>query len=90
MSISPSLKTVLQRTLGDESAEELVTTLNDTRSTLEALRADIAEMRHEMRTGFITVELKIERTRADLIKWSFVFWVSAVTAIAALAGVLRN
>jgi hypothetical protein len=25
----------------------------------------------------------------DLIKWSFVFWVGAVGAIAALAGVLR-
>ena len=27
--------------------------------------------------------------RADLMKWSFGFWVGAVLAIAALAGVLR-
>jgi hypothetical protein len=31
----------------------------------------------------------LERVRADLLKWSFVFWVGAVGAIAALAGILR-
>jgi hypothetical protein len=35
------------------------------------------------------VETKLEQRTADLIKWSFVFWVGAVGAIAALAGVLR-
>ncbi|MSR07798.1 MAG: hypothetical protein EXR93_12150 [Gemmatimonadetes bacterium] len=35
------------------------------------------------------LRLDIERTRADLIKWSFVFWVGAVGAIALLAGVLK-
>lgn len=33
---------------------------------------------------------QIERTKADLMKWSFMFWVGAVAAIAALAGVLRG
>lgn len=32
---------------------------------------------------------KVERSAADLIRWSFVFWVGAVAAIAMLAGVLR-
>jgi hypothetical protein len=36
------------------------------------------------------VENKLEQRSADLIRWSFVFWVGAVAAIAALAGVLRN
>jgi hypothetical protein len=35
------------------------------------------------------LEAKIEQRTADLMKWSFVFWVSAVGGIAALAGVLR-
>lgn len=60
------------------------------------LRADIAELRHEMQTGFAKIqeemarlEARFERRFGDLIKWSFVFWVGAVGAIALLAGVLR-
>ena len=37
-----------------------------------------------------SVEVRIAETKADLMKWSFVFWCGAVAAIAALAGVLRS
>lgn len=64
------------------------------------LEQRIAEVRHEMQSGFAQLrqelqvglsgmETKLAQARADLIKWSFVFWVGAVGAIAALAGVLR-
>ena len=60
------------------------------------VRADLAELRHEMNVGFATLrqemaqmEARFERRISDLIKWSFVFWVGAVGAIAMLAGVLR-
>jgi hypothetical protein len=53
------------------------------------LRADIAELRHEMQVGFATLEMRFERRFGDLIKWSFVFWVGAVGAIAMLARALR-
>jgi hypothetical protein len=36
------------------------------------------------------VDLRVADVKADLMKWSLVFWVGAVGAIAALAGVLRN
>lgn len=70
----------------------------------EATRADVAELRQETRAGFVElraefrqalqvglsgVETKLEQRTADLMKWSFVFWVGAVGAIAVLAGVLR-
>jgi hypothetical protein len=48
-----------------------------------------AGLRQEMLTGFAQLETKIEKRTADLIKWSFVFWVGAVGAIAMLAGALR-
>ena len=35
------------------------------------------------------LEAKIEQRVADLMKWSFVFWVGAVTSIAVLARLLR-
>lgn len=36
------------------------------------------------------LEARIEQRTADLMKWSFVFWVGAVAAVAVLAGVLRE
>jgi len=60
-----------------------------THGDLDQLRADIAELRHEMQVGFATLETRFERRVGDLIKWSFVFWVGAVGAIAMLARALR-
>lgn len=65
------------------------------------LRGDIRELSHRMEVGFAQIEAridlrfaaldnKIEQRHAELLKWSFVFWVGAVAAIAALAGVLRS
>ena len=39
--------------------------------------------------GVASLDAKIERRFADLLKWSFVFWVGTVAAIAVLAKVLR-
>jgi hypothetical protein len=104
MSIPPRLASKLNTTLGAEAAGDLVSWLDEMRAEhmdlREAMRADFAEMRQEMRAmesrikdelgGRIhALELKVEQRSADLIKWSFVFWVSAVAAIATLAGVLR-
>jgi hypothetical protein len=47
-----------------------------------------AELRGEMYAGFARLEKAIADARSDLIKWSFVFWVGAVAAIAMLARVL--
>ncbi len=57
---------------------------------------EIGGLRQEMHVGFATLrqemalmEARFERRFSDLIKWSFVFWVGAVGAIAMLAGALR-
>lgn len=63
--------------------------------TFARFDARLGEVREEMRVGFAGLrqemthlETRLERRIADLIKWSFVFWVGAVAAIAMLAGVL--
>jgi len=73
-----------------------VATRGDLAELRETTRADLAELRQEMQVGFANLqqelarlEARLERRLGDLIKWSFVFWVSAVGAIAMLAGVLR-
>lgn len=71
--------------------------------SVDNARADIAELRREMEVGFARVDTKfaaldgrfnaletlIERRTADLMKWSFAFWIGAVVAIAVLARVIR-
>ena len=85
MPVSPRLFRKLQQTLGDE-AEDLVNWIHQVdgqRNELrESIRADFAELRQEMHSGFARLE-------ANLLKWSFLFWLGAIAAIAALAGVLR-
>lgn len=55
----------------------------------EEMRVSFAELRAEFRQEMGHLESRLERRIGDLIKWSFVFWVGAVGAIAMLAGVLR-
>lgn len=100
MFASRHLSNKLRETLGSEAGEELMTWLDEERSERQTLRADVAELRQEMDAGFAklgadvtaqlhALDLRLIETKADLMKWSLVFWVSAVGAIAALAGVLR-
>jgi hypothetical protein len=89
MPIPPHLTRRLAEILGEDVAEDLVTWIEGQRTEWrDAMRADFAELRHEMQVGFATLETRFERRFGDLIKWSFVFWVGAVAAVAMLAGVL--
>jgi hypothetical protein len=85
MAIPQHVRRKLQETLGAEAAEALLRWMEDA----DTHRGDVAELRHEMQVSFARLETLIEKRVADLMKWSFVFWVGAVGAIAALANVLR-
>ena len=43
----------------------------------------------QLESAIARLEIKIEQRTADLMKWSFVFWLGAVAAIAILAGILN-
>lgn len=102
MPITPRLSQKLQQTLGGQEGAEFVNwmhqmdarvsevaTHGDLAQLRAELRADFAELRQEMQVGFAALETRFERRISDLIKWSFVFWVGAVGAIAMLARALR-
>ena len=97
MPITPRLSQKLQQTLGEREGAEFVNWIHEMdarerdvakQSDLAQVRADIAELRQEMQVGFARLETRFERRFGGLIKWSFVFWVGAVAAIAMLAGVV--
>lgn len=98
MPVPTHLRRKLQQALGPEAAEDFVSWME----SVDTARADIAELRHEMQVGFARVDARfatldarfsaletlIERRSADLMKWSFAFWVGAVVAIAVMARVI--
>jgi hypothetical protein len=84
MATPQHLRRQLREALGPDAAEDLVSWMEG----VDGMRADIAEMRQEMQVGFARLETAIERSKADLMKWSFVFWVGAVISIALLAKLL--
>lgn len=79
-----------------------MTIVDELRVDRAEIRAEFAEFRREMHTRFEVIDARFDRVdqrlqaldirvgdvKADLMRWSFVFWVGAVTAIAVLAGVL--
>ncbi len=74
-----------------------MTIVDEMRAEHAAFRADFAEFRREVSARFDRIdqrfqvlETRLGDVKADLMKWSFVFWVGAVTAIAVLAGVLER
>lgn len=90
MSVSSRLTRKLHQILG-EDAKEMVELMQQEDSHRRELRETLIRMEGRL-TGIelkiAGVETLVERRSADLIKWSFVFWVGAVAAIAMLAGVL--
>jgi len=88
MSVSPRLVRKLQQVLGTES-EDLVTWLAEERAHRAELTNTVRTGLDDLRNRIHGVDKSVAEVKADLMKWSFVFWVGAVLAIAALAKVLE-
>ena len=84
----------------DTQREAMDAAIAGFRQEIAAFRQEVAQqigaLREEMRVGFATLrqemalmEARFERRFSDFIRWSFVFWVGAVAAIAMLARALR-
>jgi hypothetical protein len=56
--------------------------------TSSALRSEIGGLRQDVRDGFAALRLEIAAVRIEVLKWSFVFWVGQLAAVAGMIGVL--
>ena len=96
MAASRRLPKHLRNVLGADAGDELVTILDE-------IRAENAEFRREVHRRFDAIDARFDRVdarfgtlesrvadvKADLMKWSFAFWIGAVVAIAVLAKLIR-
>jgi hypothetical protein len=101
MALPSHLSKKLRQTLGADAGGDFVTWLDEMRAqheeSLAQIRTEFAQIRalitaSERRSDerYADLKVSIADVKADLMKWSFVFWVGAVGAIAVLAGVLRG
>jgi len=57
---------------------------DDIRNFRGEMHDEINNLRGEMHTEIHNLEVKLEKTRADLIKWMFVFWMGQISVTVAL------
>ena|SRR5687768_1323955 len=101
MTVPARLSRKLRDVFGAEAAEEMMalmmemaTQRRDILAAIQRLddRVQGLEVRLTKEIGAVRADLtkEIGNVKADLMKWSFLFWVGAVSAIAMLAGVLQR
>ncbi|MGB9886490.1 MAG: LA_3696 family protein [Moorellales bacterium] len=87
---------VLREKLGEQGARELVNLLNSSVKNLkenigetaaDRLERRLAETKAELQVGIAEAKTEISKTKAELIKWMFIFWVGQ---IAVVYGLLRG
>jgi len=81
MPIVITIPKVIREKLGDEGAEALTELFNKIEEGSKKDIIEPAEQRFEKCLAKLDVKMldvKIERVRADLIKWMFIFWVGQV------------
>jgi chromosome segregation ATPase len=71
--------------------EKLETRLGEVEDRLRAeIHAGLTDVRRDLETGLARLEMTIERRTADIMKWSFAFWVGSVLAISGALVVLSR
>ena len=72
---------ILKQKMGEQEAEALVTFVdhkikdnNESNLNILATKADIGELKVEMSN----LEVKIADSKAEMIKWMFIFWIGQV------------
>jgi len=78
----------LKPKLGEEEARSLLEFIESTVEQRAVTKADLqqtaASLREEIRQVDASLREEIQKVRADLIKWSFAFWVGNVAVLSGI------
>lgn len=55
-----------------------------TKQDISAVKQDIANLEIAVKQDISNLEVKLEKTRADIIKWMFIFWAGQIGALIAI------
>lgn len=78
---------IVQRDQTAQSQREILAAIGELRDRIQSLEVGLTRQIGDVKAGLTG---QIGDVKADLMKWSFLFWVGAVTAIALLANVLER
>lgn len=78
---------ILKEKVGEKEAKTLVEYIDakiekklEEKKDVLATKQDIANLKEDI----LNLEVKLEKTRADLIKWMFLFWIGQLASLLAI------
>jgi hypothetical protein len=95
--IAPNLGLRLRDRLGPEASHELTNAFEEVQNDMLTITTDRFEgrliavdagLRIALTEGLSQIRAEMSEMRADLLRWSFLFWIGQVAATAAMLGVM--
>jgi hypothetical protein len=71
----------LYERLGDEAMTELLTLFADLGAEIRAISGQLQELNGRLEQRFATLEKQIAGVLAELIKWTFLFWLGTIGVV---------
>jgi len=88
---------ILRQKLGDSEAEALVTFVdaklkdnNEQNLKVVATKEDIANLRTELKENIGNLRTEAASSKAEIIKWMFIFWIGSIGVISGIIITLFN
>ena len=74
--------------LSDERAMAVIAVIEEKQA--ESIEAAMITFKSQNRDDFHKIDLKIEQTKTDIIKWMFAFWIgSTITTIGSIIAIIK-
>ena len=84
MTTTPKLPIKLYERLGDDAMTELLTLFGDLAAETRSVSGQLQELTGRLEQRFAALEKQIAGVQAELIKWTFLFWVGPIGIVLVL------
>ena len=84
MAIMPEFPAKLHEKLGDEAMNELATVFRELHNADARIEASLGALGSELKEEIAEVKIQISSAQAELVKWTFLFWVGTIGLVVLL------